>query len=74
MEAIRNVEDLPALLSPADVQKLFCVSRPVCYQLFETAGFPSFRIGRKRYVRKELLIRWMDANALQPGKESASNA
>lgn len=35
-------------------------SRTAVYGLFNSEGFPSFRIGRKMYVLKDKLIQWLE--------------
>ena len=35
-------------------------SRTAVYSLFNSEGFPSFRIGRKMYVLKDKLIQWLE--------------
>lgn len=64
---IRSVDELPALVSPKDMEQLG-FSRPVVYRLFQTPGFPGIRIGRRRVVRKEKLVEWLDAGAEQVGE------
>lgn len=38
-------------------------SRTAIYSLFHAQGFPAFRIGKKIYVSKANLKRWLDEQA-----------
>lgn len=62
--AVKSVEDLPAIVSPKDIEQLG-FSRAVVYRMFQAPGFPGARIGRRRVVRKEKLVEWLDAGAEQ---------
>lgn len=62
-----SVDDLPAIVSPKDIEKLG-FSKAVVYRMFQTPGFPGARIGRRRVVRKEKLVEWLDAGAEQVGE------
>lgn len=57
---VRDVRELPAILTVAQLQQLLGISRPKAYELVNSEGFPVIRIGRAVLVPREALLRWLD--------------
>jgi len=55
-----DIKALPAVLTVEQVQKILGLSRPKTYELVNTAGFPTIRIGRAIRVPREAFMQWMD--------------
>lgn len=57
---------LPELMTPKMVNEYFRnstgkgIRKEKLYEMFHNKYFPSFRIGRKFYVRTDKFIEWMD--------------
>lgn len=49
------------LLTPVQAQKILGVGRNRIYELLETKGFPSFKIGERYYVNREQLQEWANS-------------
>lgn len=48
-------------LSPLEVSKLLKVSKTEAYNIFHSAGFPSFRLGEKKLrVVKRDFVKWLN--------------
>jgi len=45
-----------------DIQNIFKCGKRQTYELLNTHGFPSIRIGAKFYVEKNALNRWLTQN------------
>ena len=58
--SVRDVQELPAILTVSQVQQILGLSRPKAYELVHTKGFPTVRIGRAIRVPREAFMRWMD--------------
>jgi excisionase family DNA binding protein len=52
------------ILSVMEVADFLNISRAKAYQLVNTNGFPSFRIGKVIRIYKANLIIWIEANTL----------
>ncbi|MBM7872247.1 excisionase family DNA binding protein [Clostridium pascui] len=52
------------ILSVMEVANFLSISRPKAYQLVNTKGFPSFRIGKTIRIYKAKLIAWIEENTL----------
>jgi len=57
---VTDVQALPAVLTVEQVQQILGISRVKAYELANTAGFPTIRLGRAIRVPKESLLRWMN--------------
>ena len=57
-----NEEEIPLILSAEDVADILKVSKSFAYNLFYAKGFPSIRIGSRRFVRREKLLKWLEAH------------
>ena len=51
------MEDVKMLSAPDLVQMGF--SRALAYQLFNSDGFPTVKIGRRLFVRSDRLMEWL---------------
>ena len=61
MQEIKNWEQLPLVLSTPQVAKILGVSRANAYVLVHREGFPSVRIGDRRWiVPRDALRRWLE--------------
>lgn len=40
------------LYTAVDLQRIFGISKDSAYRLFRISGFPTFRVGRRYYVRR----------------------
>jgi excisionase family DNA binding protein len=60
---IKDVSDLPAMMTMADVQEFLGGSKAMAYRLANMGSFPSIRLGNAIRVRRERLMRWIDKNA-----------
>lgn len=49
------------LYTAVDLQRIFGISKDSAYRLFRTSGFPTFRVGRRYYVRRVDLEKWIMA-------------
>lgn len=56
MEALRKES---ATLSVMETAKHLGISRTLAYQLFNAEDFPSFRVGKRKLVRKTTLETWI---------------
>jgi len=68
MNRNENKQDsLPVILSAHDLQKLG-FSRPMAYLLLNRTDFPVLQIGGRKFVLKEKLFEWLDAQSNVVGK------
>lgn len=56
-------------LSPADVSRLLGIARSKVYELIHARAFRSYRIGKRRLVRKSDLMAYMEAQVYEPEEE-----
>jgi excisionase family DNA binding protein len=61
--AVKDVGELPAILTMDQVRQLLGISRPMAYQLAHRKGFPVVRFGRTLRVPKEALVKWLERQA-----------
>ena len=59
----RCYDDLPLFLNAEMVARVLGVSQSSGYELLNTKGFPSLRIGNRIVVPKEKFIEWVDRNS-----------
>lgn len=55
----KNLEDLPLILSVADIQDIFGIGQRQAYELVHIEGFPSMKVGHSIRVYKPQLIEWI---------------
>ena len=48
----RQVEELPLVLTPAEISGLLGISRNTAYELLHSKDFPAFRIGKQYRVSR----------------------
>ena len=63
--------DAQRYLSPDDVRRVTGLGRNSIYNLFNSIGFPSIRIGKKLLVRIDLLDEWLAAQSEQKKSDSS---
>lgn len=56
-----NGNDLPLVLTPADVAALLGISRNKSYEVFHSEGFPKFQIGNHYRIHRDKFLTWLDA-------------
>ena len=59
-----------ATMTVKEMQSYLSIGRVKAYELVNSSGFPSFRIGRKILIDCEALDRWVKA---QEGKQNDEN-
>ena len=63
-ETLRHMNDKKTL-SVEETREYLGVSRSTIYELVNTKGFPSFRIGKKILVNTDALQEWITQNIRQ---------
>lgn len=59
----KEFEDLPMVLTVADVQKVLNIGRNAAYELIYQKNFPVLRLGeRKIRIPKSSLLEWIKSN------------
>lgn len=56
----RNIQELPLVLTPQDVQDVLGISRNNAYALVHSKGFPVIRIGKLYRINRDKFIQWME--------------
>ena len=59
----RKVEELPLVLTPAEISGLLAISRNTAYELLHSKDFPAFRIGKQYRVSRERFVAWLNGEA-----------
>lgn len=57
-----NVNNDIILYTPQDIQRIFMCGKNQAYQIMHSSGFPKIQIGRKLYVPKDKLEKWINGN------------
>ena len=55
-----SFDQLPVMLNAQDVSSILGVSRAFAYNLFHAEGFPVIVIGKRRLVKKESFLDWLN--------------
>ena len=55
----RSTEDMPLVLNVEDIADTLMIGRNKAYNLVNSEGFPSIRIGRKILVPKDEFEKWV---------------
>jgi excisionase family DNA binding protein len=63
MATVHNTEELPAVLTVAQIQGLLGLSRPLAYALVHRRGFPAIRFGRTIRVPRDQFLAWLRTQA-----------
>lgn len=58
----RSLDELPAMLTAAELAGALGISRAGAYALLHRRGFPALRIGKRLMVPKDKLAAWIDKN------------
>ena len=66
-----SYDDLPLMLSVAEVAAVLGISRAGAYELVHGKGFPALKIGSRIVVPRDKFLAWIDANS---GSKNASQA
>ncbi len=48
------------LLTSKDIQRIFSVGKNRAYELMNSSGFPTIKVGSRMYVTRNALDRWLD--------------
>ena len=62
MNEHKEPKDLPLALTASDIAKILGLSRAGAYNLLNTQGFPTLRVGKRKIVMRDKFIAWVDAN------------
>lgn len=58
----KSYEDLPATLNAGDIAQFLGLSKAGAYNLVNSSGFPTLKIGKRLVVPKQAFIRWVEEN------------
>ena len=58
-----SYDDLPLMLSVAEVAAVLVISRTDAYELARSSGFPALKIGGRIVIPKDKFLAWIDANS-----------
>ena len=58
-----KIEELPLVLTPAEISGLLGISRNTAYELLHSKDFPAFRIGKQYRVSRERFVAWLNGEA-----------
>lgn len=58
-----SYDDLPLMLSVAEVASVLGISRAGAYELVRSSGFPALKIGSRIIVPRDKFLAWIDANS-----------
>ncbi len=58
----RDFDELPAMLTAAELAGALGISKAGAYTLIHSKGFPTLRIGKRLMVPKDKLAAWIDRN------------
>lgn len=58
----RHFDELPAMLTAAELAGALGISKAGAYTLIHSKGFTSLRIGKRLMVPKDKLTAWIDRN------------
>ena len=60
MTKFTNIGELPVTLSVEDVASFLGISRVGAYNLSQSKGFPSMRIGKRILIPRDRFLDWLD--------------
>lgn len=55
----KNFDELPLSLTVEQMGKVLGISRSTAYELANSKGFPTLKIGRRMIIPRIALMRWM---------------
>ena len=64
LQRYSNENDLPLYLNAKDISRLLGISQTNVYYLFRSDGFPIIIIGKRRLVKREVLLAWLESGAV----------
>jgi len=56
---VKNFDELPLSLTIEQMGKVLGISRSTAYELANSKGFPTLKIGRRMIIPRIALMRWM---------------
>lgn len=56
----KTMDEVPAIMNVTDVQDLLGIGKRQAYELANSEGFPSFRLGTLIKIPKDEFIEWMN--------------
>ncbi len=59
----KNWQDLPLVLSPADVKRILTCGSNTVYTLFHSADFPAIKVGKSFKVSRDAFRAWLERQA-----------
>lgn len=62
---IRDIDDLPFLMSVSDLARVTNVGRSKAYELCYMPGFPVVRLGKSLCIPRDAFVRWLDKAGAQ---------
>ena len=60
-----NREELPEVMTAADIQKFLKVSKNTVYDLIKRKEFPVIRMGRIMRINREKFLEWFDKDLIE---------
>ena len=67
-----SYDDLPLMLSVAEVAAVLGISRAGAYELARSNSFPALKIGSRIVVPKDKFLAWIDANSGSKNRTAAN--
>jgi excisionase family DNA binding protein len=67
---VRDVQELPVMLTVAQVQAILGISRVKAYELTRRAGFPVVRLTRVVRIPRDAFFRWLAAQSEDEATQS----
>ena len=61
----RTFEELPSVLTAADLASYLGISQSGAYNLLRSQGFPTMMVGCRMMVQKESLLEWLNKQVQQ---------
>lgn len=58
----KNLDELPAMLTAAELARALGISRAGAYTLIHRKDFPTLQIGKRLMVPKDKLMAWINRN------------
>ena len=55
-----STEEIPLYLDANDIVRILGISKTNVYYMFRANGFPTISIGKRKFVRKEKLLSWLE--------------
>ncbi len=66
-----NENDLPLYLNAKDISRLLGISQTNVYYLFRSDGFPIIIIGKRRLVKREVLLAWLESKSVSDWQQKS---